>query len=179
MKRLVMLVALVLFAQAAVATTQWPYDEKADAGADLKSALAQAQADHKNVLLVFGANWCGDCRELDKAMHGTSRPLIDGKFEVVKIDVGNFDKNLDIAQRYGDPIRKGIPAVVELSADDQVIYSTRGGELADARKMGDQGIYDFLAAKLSSPAGTGGGPGPVSGAHGGLTPMARVRLWGW
>lgn len=179
MRRLVMLAAVALLAQVAVAAAQWPYDEKADAQADVKSALAQAQTEHRNVLLVFGANWCRDCRELDKAMHGTSRPLIDGKFEVVKIDVGNFDKNLGIAQHYGDPIRKGIPAVVELSADDQVIYSTKGGELADARKMGDQVIYDFLAAKLTTASSIGGGTGPAPAAHGGLTPMARVRLWGW
>jgi len=178
MKRLVMLAALALLAQAAVAT-QWPYDEKANAHADVQHALAQAQTGHKNVLLVFGANWCADCRDLDKAMHGSSRTLIDGKFEVVKIDVGNFDKNLDIAEHYGNPIKKGIPAVVELSADDQVIYSTKGGELADARKMGDQGIYDFLATKLTNAPSTGGGTGPTVGTHRGLTPMARVRLWGW
>ena len=178
MKRLVMLAALALLAHAAAAT-QWPYDEKANAHADVQHALAQAQTGHKNVLLVFGANWCVDCRDLDKAMHGSSRPLIDGKFEVVKIDVGNFDKNLDISDRYGNPIKKGIPAVVELSADEQVIYSTKGGELADARKMGDQGIYDFLAAKLTNAPSTGGGTGPTVGARRGLTPMARVRLWGW
>jgi protein disulfide-isomerase len=174
-----MLAALAFAAHAAVASTEWPYNEKANAQADVKQALAQAQTDHKNVLLVFGANWCKDCRELDKAMHGSSRPLIDGKFEVVKIDVGNFDKNLDLAGRYGDPIKKGIPAVVELNADNQVLYASKGGELADARRMGDQGIYDFLAAKLSAGPATGGGSGPtVNGTHT-LAPMARVRLWGW
>jgi len=176
MNRLAMLAALALAAQAALAT-EWPYDEKANASADLKQALAQAQTDHKNVLLVFGANWCGDCRELDKAMHGTSRPLIDGKFEVVKIDVGNFDKNLGLAAKYGDPIKKGIPAVVELSADDQVLYSTKGGELADARKMGDQGIYDFLASKLTANQPTMGGGNGVRTHQ--LAPLSRVRLWGW
>jgi protein disulfide-isomerase len=175
-----MLAALAFVAHAAVASTDWPYNEKADARADVKQALAMAQADHKNVLLVFGANWCKDCRELDKALHGSSRPLIEGKFEVVKIDVGNFDKNLDLAEHYGDPIKKGIPAVVELNADNQVLYSSKGGELADARRMGDQGIYDFLAAKLTAAAPpTGGGSGPtVNGTHK-LAPMARVRLWGW
>jgi thioredoxin 1 len=177
MKRLVMLVALALLAQAVVAT-QWPYDEKANARADLGHALAQAQSDHKNVLLVFGANWCENCRDLDKAMRGRSRPLIDGKFEVVKIDVGNFDKNLDLARRYGDPIKQGIPALVELSADDQVIYSTRGGELVDAHKMGDQGIYDFLARLAPVSSSGGGGSDPSPAAHR-LAPMARVRLWGW
>lgn len=129
------------------------YNEKADAAADVQHALAAAQTDHKKVLLVFGANWCGDCRALDKAMHGSSQSLIEGKFDVVKIDVGNFDKNLDLANRYGNPIEKGIPAVVVLRADNHVIYSTKGGELADARKMGEQGIYDFLSQKVAaSPA---------------------------
>jgi thioredoxin 1 len=152
MNRLAVLVALALLA-ATIDAAEWPYNEKADAAADVQHALAAAQTDHKKVLLVFGANWCGDCRALDKAMHGSSQSLIEGKFDVVKIDVGNFDKNLDLANRYGNPIEKGIPAVVVLRADNHVIYSTKGGELADARKMGEQGIYDFLSQKVAaSPA---------------------------
>jgi len=127
-----------------------PYDEKADAIADLSHALTSARADHKNVLVVFGANWCPDCRELDKALHGSSQALIQSRFDVVKIDVGNFDKNLDLAQRYGNPIKMGIPAVVVLTGNDRVLYSTRGGELANARRMGESGIYDFLSAKVTN-----------------------------
>jgi protein disulfide-isomerase len=130
------------------AASELPYDEHADAGAQLQQALAQARSDHKQVLLVFGANWCPDCRALDKALHGGSQALIAKRFELVKIDVGNFDKNLEIANRYGNPIGKGIPAVVALSADNAVLYSTKGGELANARRMGDTGIYDFLAHNL-------------------------------
>ena len=148
--RRLLLLAVLAAPLAAVYATEWPYDEKADAPADVHRALAAAAADRRDVLLVFGANWCGDCRALDKAMHGNSQRLIAGKFHVVKIDVGNFDKNLDLAKRYGNPIEKGIPAVVVLSADDHVVYSTKGGELADARKMGEQGIYDFLSQKVAS-----------------------------
>ena len=126
------------------------YPVNADAHAEIKEAEAKAASEHKRLLLVFGANWCGDCRALDKAMHGDSEKLIRGKFEVVKIDVGNFDKNLELAERYGNPIKKGIPAVVVLSADNHVIYSTKGGELANARRMGDEGIYDFLSRKVAS-----------------------------
>jgi thioredoxin 1 len=150
MKRALLLAALAASA-AAVQAADWPYDEKADAAADVQHALVAARSDHKDVLLVFGANWCGDCRALDKAMHGSSQPLIEGKFDVVKIDVGNFDKNLELAKRYGNPIEKGIPAIVVLAADDHVVYSTKGGELANARQMGEQGIYDFLAQKVASP----------------------------
>lgn len=152
MRRIVLAGVIAVCAITSVAATEWPYDEKADAAADVQHALRAAQADHRKVLLVFGANWCGDCRALDKAMHGSSQGLITGKFDVVKIDVGNFDKNLELANRYGNPIQKGIPAVVVLGADNHVIYSTKGGELADARKMGDQGIYDFLSSKVAAPA---------------------------
>jgi thioredoxin 1 len=152
MKKWLLLAVLALCTSNALAT-EWPYNEKADADADVRHALTAAKSDHKKVLLVFGANWCGDCRALDKAMHGSSQQLIAGRFEVVKIDVGNFDKNLELARRYGNPIEKGIPAVVVLGARGRMIYSTKGGELADARRMGDQGIYDFLSEKVaSSPA---------------------------
>jgi protein disulfide-isomerase len=149
MRRLIASLALLTVAIIASAADA-PYNEAADAKADVHQALDTARADHKQLLLVFGANWCRDCRELDMALRGTSRSLIEGRFEVVKIDVGNFDKNLDLAERYGNPIKKGIPAVVVLGTDGQVVYSTKGGELANARRMGDAGIYDFLVRNVAS-----------------------------
>jgi protein disulfide-isomerase len=149
MKRILAMTALILLSSGVGASSR-PYDETADAPADVQHALAAAQGDHKKVLLVFGANWCEDCRALDKALQGSSRTLIEDKFDVVKIDVGNFDKNLELDARYGHPIKNGIPAVVVLDPDNQVIYSTRGGELANARHMGEQGIYDFLLAKVAA-----------------------------
>jgi protein disulfide-isomerase len=149
MKRLLLLIATASVSTLALAAP-WPYDEKADATADVQHAIAAAQADHKQVLLVFGANWCPDCRALDQAMHGSSQHLIDSKFEVVKIDVGNFDKNLELAHRYGNPIAKGIPAVVVVDRADHVVYSTHNGELANARQMSEQGIYEFLNQKVAA-----------------------------
>ena len=60
------------------------------------------------------------------------------------MDVGRFDRNVDIAEGYRVPLKKGIPAVAVLSPEGKLIYATEGGELADARKMGDQGVYDFF-----------------------------------
>jgi protein disulfide-isomerase len=121
-----------------------PYDETADAKSELKAALSAARDQKKHVLVVFGANWCKDCRELDKALSGAARPLIAERFIVLKVDVGNFDKNLDIAAVYGNPIKPGIPAVVVVRPPNDPIYATRAGELADARQMGEEGIADFF-----------------------------------
>lgn len=121
------------------------YDEGVDAKAAIRATLAEAEKAKVPVLVVFGANWCGDCRMLDTTFkHGPSAPLIAQHFKVVKVDVGRFDRNVDIAEGYRVPLKKGIPAVAVLSPQGKLLYATEGGELADARKMGDQGVYDFF-----------------------------------
>ena len=142
MGRLALLFALgIMLAHAA----PLPYDDKADAKADVQRALSAAKTTGMPVLVIFGANWCADCRALDKALSsGKNAELVAREFKVVKIDVGQFDRNLDVAARYGNPIKKGIPAAVVLSPQGEVLYATRLGELADARHMSDTGIYDFF-----------------------------------
>ena len=121
------------------------YDEAADAKAAIRTTLSEAAQAKLPVLVVFGANWCGDCRMLDATFKsGPSAPLIAQHFKVVKVDVGRFDRNVDIAEAYRVPLKKGIPAVAVLSPQGKLLYATEGGELADARKMGDQGVYEFF-----------------------------------
>jgi len=76
--------------------------------------------------------------------NGASASLLSLDFKVVKVNVGHFDKNLDVAKSYGVPLSNGIPAVAMISPKDEVLYVTREGELANARKMGDKGIYEFF-----------------------------------
>ena len=139
--------ALILGASLAAHAGPPPiYDEAADAKAAIRATLAEAEKAKLPVLVVFGANWCGDCRMLDATFkHGPSAPLIAQAFKVVKVDVGRFDRNVDIAERYHVPLKKGIPAVAVLSPQGKLLYATEGGELADARTMGDQGVYDFFS----------------------------------
>ncbi|MEO8125234.1 MAG: thioredoxin family protein, partial [Burkholderiales bacterium] len=69
-----------------------PYNESADAKAEVRQALAQSSHDKIPVLVIFGANWCEDCRALDVALkHGKNAELMARSFRVVKVDVGNFD----------------------------------------------------------------------------------------
>lgn len=129
----------------AASAADGPYNETADAKADIRSALAQAAIARTPVIVVFGANWCGDCKMLDHAIkHGASGPLLARDFKIVKVNVGHFDKNLDVAESYGVPLKKGIPAVAILSTNNSVLYVTREGELSNARQMGDDGIYEFF-----------------------------------
>jgi protein disulfide-isomerase len=141
------LLAVALSVNAATA----PYDESANAQAQIQASLQEAKAANKPVLVVFGANWCGDCKVLDMSFKtGASAPLIQQHFKMVKVNVGKFDRNLDIAEAYGVPLKKGIPAIAVLSPTGKVIYATQSGELADARNMGETAIFDFLARVAST-----------------------------
>jgi thioredoxin 1 len=128
-----------------------PYNESADAKLEIKQALTQPAAAKIPVIIVFGANWCSDCKMLDSAMkNGASAPFLTQDFKIVKVNVGHFDKNLDVAKAYGVPLQMGIPAVAIISTNNQVVYVTREGEVANARKMGDTGIYEFFKRVTAS-----------------------------
>lgn len=148
MRRQFLIFGLAVAASVAVAAAL-PYDETADAKAVVQQALVTAKSRHTPVLVIFGANWCEDCRALDLALKtGKNAELMAREFTVVKVDVGRFDRNLDITASYGNPTKKGIPAAVLLSAENQVLYASRGGELADARRMSDTGVFDFFDGVL-------------------------------
>jgi thioredoxin 1 len=151
MRRTILLCFAALSFAALAATG--PYDEAADAKAQIASAVADAAKAKTPVLVVFGANWCGDCKVLDLAFkEGAAAPLIAKHFKVVKVNVGRFDRNVSIANQYGVPLKNGIPAVAVLSPRGKVLYATKAGELADARNMGDTGIYEFFARVSGSSA---------------------------
>ena len=141
----IILAILVLISCLAAFAATGPYEEAADSRAEIKAALASAREAKVPVLVVFGANWCADCKILDVSFKsGTSAEVIGRYFKVVKVNVGRFDRNVDIAETYGVPLKEGIPAVAVLNSQGQVAFATRAGELADARNMGDKGIHDFF-----------------------------------
>jgi protein disulfide-isomerase len=143
-RRLVLMAAALVTSASAMALSG-PYDESANAEKDVKQAFDAAAKAQRPVLIIFGANWCKDCRALDAALKAPANAeLIAKEFVVVKVDVGNFDKHTDIAERYGNAIKKGIPAAAVVSPKQELLYTTRGGELADARQMSETGVYDFF-----------------------------------
>jgi protein disulfide-isomerase len=91
MKRFLAIAALALLVSAgALAKEPAPYNPQADAKAQVAQVLAEARANHKPVLLFFGANWCEDCRALAHDLAaGRNAQLMDAHFNIAKIDVGN------------------------------------------------------------------------------------------
>jgi len=120
-----------------------PYDLRADAHAQ----IARARASGKPLLIDFGANWCADCRVLAGVLELPElKPYLARNFELVQVDVGRFDRNLDIPRRFSRTPMQAIPAVFVIDGKTGKLRN-RGEELAlgDARVMKPQAIADWLA----------------------------------
>jgi thiol:disulfide interchange protein len=121
------------------------YDPSRDASADIAAALKLASADHKKVLIDFGADWCPDCQVLGKTFHSSKvRPELDKDYHVVAVDVGKFDHNLDVASQYINLETSGIPGLVVLKPDGTVSVATNDGSFSNARTMTAAQVLDFL-----------------------------------
>lgn len=121
------------------------YNPQADAKREIKEALERAAREHKNVILVFGGNWCYDCHVLDLAFHHPEiEPRLKAHYIVVHVDIGEYDKNLDLADKYQVPLKKGVPALAVLASDGKLLYSQQAGEFEAARSLAPEDVMAFL-----------------------------------
>lgn len=121
------------------------YSKTANATADIAAAEKKAGADHKLVLLDFGGNWCYDCHVLDMAFRRSDlAPLLAANYELVNVDVENFDYNLDIVKSLNLSIMKGVPMLAILSPDGKVLASSQDGSLEQARRLAPADLIRFL-----------------------------------
>lgn len=121
------------------------YSETADPHADIAAALKQAKREHKNVILDFGGDWCGDCQVLDIYFHQSPNDALLAKnFILVHVFIGHLDLNVDVAEKYGIPLNKGVPALAVVNPEGKVLYSQKTGEFENMRHMDAQSVTDFL-----------------------------------
>ena len=139
-------VALVLGALGAAAAEP-TYPEVSRAKADIDAALKQAMASKKRVLVDFGGNWCPDCKVLDIHLRALENAaVLKSSFVLVHVNVGDkgITDNFDVAERYGIPLKKGVPALAVLEPDGRVAYSQKNGEFESMSKMDPKSVNQFL-----------------------------------
>ncbi len=125
------------------------YDEDADAKADIAAALIRAQKENKRVLIQWGANWCGWCRILHKLFNedkNIARKLLY-EYEVILVDVAQFDKNIDLADKYGAEFKSknaGVPYLTILNKDGNVVTNQETGSLEKDKAHDPEKVMAFL-----------------------------------
>jgi thioredoxin-related protein len=122
-----------------------PFGDPAHADRDVADAMARAKANGHRVLLVFGANWCHDSRAL-AGWFATPRfaAMLNPRYEIVWIDVGQKDHNLDLARRYGLDGIKGTPTVLMLDSAGKPLNLKDAPRWHDASKRSEDKIYRYF-----------------------------------
>ena len=130
------------------------YDAQADAKADITAALKKCKKDNQRVLLVYGANWCGWCVKLDGVFKRNRdiRRKILYEYRIVKVDVGKFDKNMDIAKRHGVDLKQhGIPFLTVLDGNGSMLTNQNTSDLEKGAEHDVEKVKRFLTRWQAEP----------------------------
>ena len=123
-----------------------PFDAKADSKSGVEAALARAKAGNRMTLIVMGANWCHDSRALAGWL---AQPhfaaMIVSRYELVYVDVGMRDRNIDIARRFGLKSVKGTPTVLIVDGDGRLLNRKNAPKWRNASSRSQQEIYKAFA----------------------------------
>lgn len=133
-----------------VAVPKRPYDESANARAEIARMLQCARDEGKPVLLMFGANWCEWCQALDQELVADKdlATLVDAVFLRLNIDIGSFDRNLDVAAEYGlkNLDDTGVPMLVVLRPDGVVDAVKNSEDFVVGSRYANDRIRRFIHA---------------------------------
>lgn len=140
-------------AKPAAAPQEPVYNESADARADIAAALLKAKKENRRVLVQWGANWCGWCKLLHGTLQSDSalRTKLMYEYDLVRVDVGHFDKHLELATELGADFKKtGIPFLTILDAEGKPLVQQATGDFeineGDKHAHDPKKLLEFLGA---------------------------------
>lgn len=122
-----------------------PFSAAHDAMADVDAALEAADEHGTKALLILGGNWCHDSRALaGKAQEEPLKSLLAENYELVWVDVGMRNRNLDVAERFGVMQIVNTPTVLVIGADEQLLNADSVRSLRDAHDRPVESIAAYF-----------------------------------
>jgi thiol-disulfide isomerase/thioredoxin len=102
-------------------------------------AKAQARQEHKHILMVFSASWCGPCKLYAKFLEDPEmKPITEKAFVVEHIDVGEMPGDTRHADTPGGvKLRSTLGAVSEPGFPFLVITNEDGNPIVNSYRNGD------------------------------------------
>jgi thiol:disulfide interchange protein len=144
----------------ASSASQTIYDPSADGEQQLNHALKKARKESKYVLLDLGANWCSDSQATYRLLKND--PAITAELQrhyvLTLVDVNQrdgADRNKKLLERLGNPISRGIPILLVISPDGDVLNKDATERLRDDAHKEPGKVLTYLL-KWAPPAGMGG-----------------------
>ena len=120
-----------------------PYERKEVTTAELKKFIENSK--DKQAVVIFGANWCPDCRIFSATMNIPKiKSYIDKNFEILYVDVKRYEINMELMEEYGIKPAEGIPRILVFDKNKNLLNSSRTTEWRTARDRTSQEIFNFF-----------------------------------
>lgn len=128
-----------------------PYDEKVVDSLQLDEFIDLSISKGKQPVVIFGGNWCPDCRILEGTLAmPTIKKFLQQHYQVMHIDIGRYDRNMDLMDHLNIESKKGVPRVVILDLEKNIMNSSTSSEWTTARDRKQQEIYNYFQKFLSN-----------------------------
>jgi len=122
-----------------------PYDGSVYSINDLNKFINTTIRSDKQPILIFGANWCPDCRIFSGTINIPKiKSYIDKNFQILYIDVKRYEINMGLMEEYGIPSAEGIPRVLVFDKNKKLLNNSNTTEWRTARDRSSQEIFNFF-----------------------------------
>ncbi len=122
-----------------------PYNEKVVKASELDNFIDTSIQKGKQPVIIFGGNWCPDCRILDGTLDiPTIKKFMQQHYQIMHIDIGRYDKNMELMDHLNIESKKGVPRVVILDLEKNILNTATSSEWTTARDRKQQEIYDYF-----------------------------------
>ena len=128
-----------------------PYDENVVDSLQLDEFIDLSISRGKQPVVIFGGNWCPDCRILEGTLAmPTIKKFLQQHYQVMHIDIGRYDRNMDLMDHINIESKKGVPRVVILDLEKNIMNSSTSSEWTTARDRKQQEIYNYFQKFVSN-----------------------------
>ena len=111
----------------------------------LNNFITNTLNEEKQPLFLFGANWCPDAQCLDAILRlPTFESYLNEHFSIMRIDVGDYDRNMSLMEPLGPPSQEGIPRVIVLDLKGEPINLETNDRWRSARQSDPQDIFEYF-----------------------------------
>ena len=122
-----------------------PYDGNEISIEEVKKFLSLSIAENKQPIIIFGANWCPDCRIFSGTIDIPKiNEFIETYFNILYIDVKRYEINMNLIEYFDIPAEEGIPRVLVFDFNKNVINKSSTTEWRTARDRSSQDIFNFF-----------------------------------
>ena len=122
-----------------------PFSKQVIKARQLKDFISKALELKKQPLVIFGANWCPDAQCLEAIMRMlTVTKFLAQHYEIMRVDVGDYDQNMELYTVFDMPSEEGVPRVVILDLKGRVLNFDSNDRWRTARETDPQEIFNYF-----------------------------------